>query len=215
VIFPGKTRHLSGGASRLSPRYSGSSPVRQSLTTNATEDRRLCDRGPSALAYIAICCATLITAPSFQAESEVWTMGRTAMDATARVLTGVIVGAFAVFLSGTSLWLLSSAWGTSATVLVLGHRCVGSALACQNSVPVGAGCRLGRDRAQPRRADRRGDRVDHRQHGCTCGPCGWHDRAVADRDGTARIRHHGAGVPRSTPPAPSWLDLVAPGSCQP
>ena len=47
-------------------------------------------------------------------------MGRTAMDATATVLTGLIVGIYAVFLSGTSLWLISSARGTTATVLVLG-----------------------------------------------------------------------------------------------
>ena len=51
-------------------------------------------------------------------------MGLTAkvltMDAIATVLTGVIVGVYAGFLSGTSLWLISSARGTTATALVLG-----------------------------------------------------------------------------------------------
>jgi len=51
-------------------------------------------------------------------------MGLTAkvltMDAIATVLAGVIVGVYAGFLSGTSLWLISSARGTTATVLVLG-----------------------------------------------------------------------------------------------
>ena len=42
------------------------------------------------------------------------------MDAIATVLTGVIVGVYAGFLRGTSLWLISSARGTTATVLVLG-----------------------------------------------------------------------------------------------
>ena len=51
-------------------------------------------------------------------------MGSTAkvltMDAIATVLTGVIIGVYAGFLRGTSLWLISSARGTTATVLVLG-----------------------------------------------------------------------------------------------
>ena len=51
-------------------------------------------------------------------------MGPTAkvltMDAIATVLTGVIVGVYARFLSGTSLWPISSARGTTATVLALG-----------------------------------------------------------------------------------------------
>ena len=85
-------------------------------------------------------------------------MGPTAkvltMDAIATVLTGVIVGVYARFLSGTSLWPISSARGTTATVLALGMGCMGPALACQNSVRVGGGSRLGRDRAQPGRADR-------------------------------------------------------------
>ena len=42
------------------------------------------------------------------------------MDAIATVLTGVIVGVYAGFLRGTSLWLISNARGTTATVLVLG-----------------------------------------------------------------------------------------------
>lgn len=47
-------------------------------------------------------------------------MGRTVMYATATVLTGLIVGVYAVFLSGTSRWLISSARGTTAIVLILG-----------------------------------------------------------------------------------------------
>jgi hypothetical protein len=41
------------------------------------------------------------------------------MYATATVLTGLIVGVYAVFLSGTSRWLISSARGTTAIVLIL------------------------------------------------------------------------------------------------
>ncbi len=42
------------------------------------------------------------------------------MYATATVLTGLIVGVYTVFLSGTNRWLISSARGTTAIVLVLG-----------------------------------------------------------------------------------------------
>jgi hypothetical protein len=45
---------------------------------------------------------------------------RTVMYATATVLTGLIVGVYAVFLGGTSRWLISSARGTTAIVLILG-----------------------------------------------------------------------------------------------
>jgi hypothetical protein len=47
-------------------------------------------------------------------------MWRTVMRATATVLTGLIVGVYAVFLSGTSRWLISSVRGTTAVVLILG-----------------------------------------------------------------------------------------------
>lgn len=46
-------------------------------------------------------------------------MRRTVMYATATVLTGLIVGVYAIFLSGTSRWLISSARGTTAIVLIL------------------------------------------------------------------------------------------------
>ena len=48
------------------------------------------------------------------------TVRRTVMDATATVLTGLIVGVYAVFLSGTGRWLISSARGATVIVLVLG-----------------------------------------------------------------------------------------------
>ena len=41
-------------------------------------------------------------------------------DATATLLIGAIVAVYLAFLNGTSLWLISSARGTTAAVLVLG-----------------------------------------------------------------------------------------------
>ena len=41
-------------------------------------------------------------------------------DATATLLIGAIVAVYLAFLSGTSLWLISSARGATAAVLVLG-----------------------------------------------------------------------------------------------
>jgi hypothetical protein len=41
-------------------------------------------------------------------------------DAIATLLTGAIVAVYAAFLSGTSLWLISSGRGATAAVLVLG-----------------------------------------------------------------------------------------------
>lgn len=41
-------------------------------------------------------------------------------DAVTTVFMGVIVAVYAAFLNGTSLWLISSARGTTAAVLVLG-----------------------------------------------------------------------------------------------
>ena len=41
-------------------------------------------------------------------------------DATATLLTGAIVAVYVAFLSGTSLWLISSGRGATAAVLVLG-----------------------------------------------------------------------------------------------
>ena len=41
-------------------------------------------------------------------------------DATAALLIGAIVAVYVAFLNGTSLWLISSARGTTAAVLVLG-----------------------------------------------------------------------------------------------
>ncbi len=58
--------------------------------------------------------------PRLVLEARVRTVRRTVMYATATVLTGLIVGVYVVFLSGTSRWLISSARGTTAIVLVLG-----------------------------------------------------------------------------------------------
>jgi len=58
--------------------------------------------------------------PCLVLAARVRTARRTVLYATATVLTGLIVGVYAVFLSGTSGWLISSARGTTAIVLVLG-----------------------------------------------------------------------------------------------
>jgi hypothetical protein len=47
-------------------------------------------------------------------------MGLTWRDAVATIVMGAIAGIYATFLGGTSAWLISSARGTTAAVLVLG-----------------------------------------------------------------------------------------------
>jgi hypothetical protein len=54
---------------------------------------------------------------------EVPTMGLTWRDAVSSVVILVIIFAYAAYMQGTSLLLISSAWATTAVVMVLGIGC--------------------------------------------------------------------------------------------
>ena len=109
-------------------------------------------------------------------------------NATATLLTGLIVVIYVFFLEGTSLRLISTRGGVIAVVLALGF---------------GAWVLYAQDFEAQRQAKRdfAGSATTIEgvtlmaaviglitQHGCTRGPCGWHACPVADRDPTARNR---------------------------
>jgi hypothetical protein len=82
-------------------------------------------------------------------------------DAFSTVFMAAIVIIYVAFLNSTTAWLISSARGTAATVLVLGivGGCGMSAAAEQ----AGAGLHELRERARRHRSCRGGDRADHRE----------------------------------------------------
>ena len=64
-----------------------------------------------------------LTVALHRRSKEVLTIGLTWRDAVSSCAIAVIVITYAVYLGGTSLLLISSAWATSAVILVLGIGC--------------------------------------------------------------------------------------------